>query len=282
MVEWWEPPRRTTERISVTQQLAFVDHIATESALFRAALADTASDAPVPTCPGWSAADLLSHLTEVQWFWGEIVQRETPPDVQIDDIEDAKPAWPSKHKAALAAFDEAHARLVAVLRATPDDAPRWMWSDDQTAGYIKRRQAQEALMHRVDAEVAAGRRTPIDPWLAADGVDEALRTMRGHVPEEGWIHEPVAEPVTISAIDTMHSWSVHPHRVRGRLGDRDIDTLAFLVTDGPGQSAAATIVGEAGDLDCWLWNRPVLHEIVRSGDPDALAAVDGVLANDID
>ncbi len=49
-----------------------------------------------------------------------------------------------------------------------------MWADDKTAGYIARRQAHEALVHRLDAELTVGDRTPLDPRLAADGVDEAL------------------------------------------------------------------------------------------------------------
>ena len=32
------------------------------------------SDTRVPTCPDWTADDLLWHLAEVQWFWGEIVR----------------------------------------------------------------------------------------------------------------------------------------------------------------------------------------------------------------
>ena len=35
--------------------------------------------------------------------------------------------------------------------------------DDHTVGFIRRKQAHEALIHRIDAEVAAGNRTPMDP-----------------------------------------------------------------------------------------------------------------------
>ena len=43
--------------------------------------------------------------------------------------------------------------------------------------FIRRRQAHEALIHRIDAELTAGDRTPMDTDLSADGVDEALHFM---------------------------------------------------------------------------------------------------------
>ena len=50
----------------------------------------------------------------------------------------------------------------------------WSWANDQTAGFSYRRQAHEALIHRLDAELAGGERTAIDARLAADGVGEVL------------------------------------------------------------------------------------------------------------
>ena len=34
----------------------------------------------------------------------------------------------------------------------------------------------------------------------------------------------------------------------------------------PGQPAGAEISGDAADLDCWLWHRPSLGHLQRSGD----------------
>ena len=50
------------------------------------------------------------------------------------------------------------------------------WSTEQTVGFPFRRQAAEALIHRLDAEQTADRVTLLDPELAADGVDEFDRT----------------------------------------------------------------------------------------------------------
>ena len=61
----------------------------------------------------------------------------------------------------------------------------WTWSDDHTVGFILRRQAHEALVHRLDAEQAAGRGHELDAALAADGVHECLDVMYGGMPPWG-------------------------------------------------------------------------------------------------
>jgi hypothetical protein len=47
---------------------------------------------------------------------------------------------------------------------------------------------------------------------------------------------------------------------------------------GTGATAAAEISASAADLDCWLWGRPPLGPVQRSGDPGVLSGVDAVLA----
>jgi len=51
-------------------------HLAEESARFAEVIAEVPPDARVPSCPDWSADDLLWHLAEVQWFWGHDSARE--------------------------------------------------------------------------------------------------------------------------------------------------------------------------------------------------------------
>jgi hypothetical protein len=47
---------------------------------------------------------------------------------------------------------------------------------------------------------------------------------------------------------------------------------------GTSATAAAEISASAADLDCWLWGRPPLGPVQRSGDPGVLGGVDAVLA----
>jgi uncharacterized protein (TIGR03083 family) len=269
--------------VPAESSLPFLDHLERESARFREVLASAPAGATVPTCPEWDTDDLIWHLGEVQWFWGEIAQRRlTDPD-ELDAMDADRAERPGDRAALLAFYDRASARLHAQLSDLAPDTPLWMWADDETAGYIRRRQAHEALIHRIDAELTAGtERAAIDCRLAADGVDEVLRVMRGYEDEPGLVAEPVGGPVTIATVDAMHSWTVTPVRVTGTHDGEDVDLVRFRVADGPDRAAVAEITGSAADLDCWLWNRPPHGEITRDGDPTSLARVDEVLSAPLD
>ncbi|EWT03430.1 hypothetical protein N865_17020 [Intrasporangium oryzae NRRL B-24470] len=267
-----------------TGALPFLDHLRQESARFREVLAEAPAGLRVPTCPDWDADDLLWHLAGVQWFWGEIAERRLTEPEQVDALEASRKERPGDRAALLAAFDRASERLHRSLSALSPDTELWMWAEDHSAAYIARRQAHEALVHRLDAELTAGvDRAPVDCRLAADGVDEVLRIMRGFEDEPGLTDHPVSGPVTIATVDAMHAWTVVPVRVTGTHPDHgELDLLRFRVSDGVADDATAQISGHAADLDAWLWNRPVTGEITRDGDAEALARVDAVLAGSID
>ena len=159
----------------------YLQHLRTESRRFREVLATCDPAARVPGCPDWDAADLLWHLAGVQWFWAQTVRTRPAPASE----EAPRPERPETYDGLLAAFDEYSASLVSELeRADPTDEA-WTWSTEQTVGFTFRRQAHEAMVHRLDAEQAAGEVTPFDPALAADGVLECLDVMFGGAPPWG-------------------------------------------------------------------------------------------------
>jgi uncharacterized protein (TIGR03083 family) len=263
--------------------LPFLEHLAENSARFRAAVAEAPTGRRVPTCPDWDADDLTWHLGEVQWFWGEIAARRLTDAADLDALNATREVRPGDRAGLLAHFDRSSERLQRVLAELPPETELWMWADEHTAAYIRRRQAHEALVHRIDAELTAGSdRAPIDPRLAADGIDEVLRIMRGYEPEPGLRHEPTGPAVTIATVDAMHTWTVTPVRVTGHYDGEQVDVERLLVGDGPDERSAGQVCGSAADLDCWLWNRPPQGEIARTGDPAALVAIDRVLGYSID
>jgi uncharacterized damage-inducible protein DinB len=101
------------------QRLDYLEHLERESGLFAAAVLAAAPDAPVPTCPGWTAADLLWHLAEVQWFWGEIVRSgaQSPDDY-------VEPVRPGDQAALEAFYQVASGGLLAALAAADQGRPR--------------------------------------------------------------------------------------------------------------------------------------------------------------
>ena len=234
--------------------------------------------ARVPSCPDWNADDLLWHLGEVQWFWGTVVREQ----LTRAEAEQRKPGRPADRAGLLAFYQHASHDLGEILAATPADAPAWTWAEDHTAGFIRRRQAHEALIHRIDAELAAGTRSPMDPRLSADGIDEALRLMfGGDLPGWGTFTPESANTLRLLATDTRDSWFVTLGRFTGTDPDSqqtyDEAGIHAAVRD-QGGPAAASVSGSAADLDCWLWQRPPLVPVDRSGNQETLSRFDSVIA----
>lgn len=265
------------------RNIDYLGHLARESALFGHAVDGAASDARVPTCPDWDADDLLWHLGEVQWFWGTVVRR----GVDAEGAGALAQPRPETRAALMDFYLTASADLGKALASASPESPAWTWSDDKTVGFIIRRQAHEALIHRIDAELTAGqRRSVMDPLLSADGVDEALRIMYGgDLPTWGTFAPDERRTVRVHASDTGDSWFVTLGRFSGTDPDEkksyDQESIQVARID-PGGQASATVRSKADDMDCWLWRRPTEVSPERSGDSDVLSAFDALIASGID
>lgn len=256
---------------------AYLAHLRDESVRFAEAIAAAPAGRKVPTCPDWTREDLLWHLAGVQFFWASVVRERITDGAVADGVDLHRPA----DEGLPPLFRRASAELVRVLGNTAPTTPVWTWWDpDRTAGFVLRRQTHEALIHRVDAELLADDRTPLDPQLAADGVDEAVRIM--YSPPPWGAFEPVGE-LRLRCRDTGHSWLVRAGRCTGTDPDsgESLDEMLIVTAEDDGRTPAAAVEGAAADLDCLLWNRPPLGPVERSGDPDALAALDAVLSSGV-
>ena len=142
---------------------------------FVATVRDADPATPVPTCPGWTLAELTRHLgTDHRWAdhlvrtgaTARVLARDVPLDLPSDPA--AYPGW-------LAAGAEA---LVATLRAADPDTPLWSPGPEPRAGYYPRHVLFEAVVHLADAEIALGGTAgPIDPGTAAEGIEHHLATL---------------------------------------------------------------------------------------------------------
>lgn len=252
--------------------------VAVESARLTDLLAVADPAARVPSCPDWDAADLLWHLAEVQWFWGSIAGRrlDAPRPAEAD-----KPARPADHAGLVTLSRASTDRLVEALAAGSDSDPLWTWFEaDRTRGFARRRQAHEALVHRLDAEQVVGAVTPLDPVLATDGVDEALAVTYGGTPSWG-VFEARHGPVRLVATDTAASWLVDVGRLTGTVPDdgEEVDEGAVQLRAGDTGPVAqpvaevAEVAADAGTLDAWLWGRLPAGAVMVSGDRAALVAL---------
>jgi uncharacterized protein (TIGR03083 family) len=269
------------------RNLDYLAHLARESTRFLEAMRQTHPGARVPTCPDWDADDLLWHLGEVQWFWSTIAGRGLTTHDQVEAID--RTERPGDRDGLLAFFVATSGDLLHNLKAATPDTVVWTWSDEQTVAFIRRRQAHEALIHRVDAELVADERTPIDPDLGTDGVDEVLRIMYAGSPPWGHFTPDPEQTVRIHATDTDRSWLVTLGHFVGTAPDgtaHDGADLTVAGSDGgtsdTSGSASATVRGAGADLDCWLWHRPPMGRIERSGDPQVLERLGQAIAAGID
>lgn len=228
----------------------YLRHLATESARFREVLSSCEPAARVPGCPDWNAADLLWHLTEVQDFWAHVVTHRPQPPEDYPD-----PKRPTAHPDLLAAFDDRSQALQEALAAARPTDEAWTWSKEQTVGFVMRRQALEALVHRIDAEQAAGTASPVDHRLAADGVEEVLDIMYGGCPEWGTF-SPLPHYVRVDMTDTDESVWVQLGRFSGTdpEGTHHEEDDIHVVAE-PGAEPDAVISGEAAVLLARLWRR---------------------------
>ncbi len=244
----------------------YLAHLRSDSDRFARALAACDPAAPVPSCPDWTAADLLWHLGEVQLFWGTIVaERLDDPDA----ADAAKPPRPDDYGELLEFYRRASATLGDALEATPPSTAVWTWFDaDQSAGFVRRRQAHEALIHRLDAELTAGDVT--DDRSRAGRATASPRCSTGctAASRPGLQHDRAGALGRVS--DHRHRRRVvraarRVQRDEPEHRQRPTPTRARSTRVDPGD-ATFSVSGTARDLDAWLWNRPTRADISLDGD----------------
>ena len=256
------------------RDLDYLTHLAADSARFVEVLAQTRPEARVPTCPGWDADDLLWHLGQVQWFWAAIIGRGLTVHADVENLDNG--GRPAGRGGLIAFFERASDDLRHNLAAASPQTPAWTWSQDQTVGFIRRRQAHEAFIHRIDAELTAGDRTPMDPDLSTDGIDEALRFLDTEPAPSAHFAPDPAQSVRVQTTDTGRSWLLSLGELTGLKDNgttHDEPGLTVAASD-TGEPAAAIVSGAAADLDSWLWHRPTLGALERSGDRLVLDRLD--------
>ena len=248
----------------------------------------------VPTCPDWTAADLLWHLTEVHEFWAAILASRATAEEEVMAIEEAKAPRPAEQDVLSARREAATASLLAQLTARSDEESAWFWfSQEQTVGVTRRMQTHEATIHRVDAELTAGRPvTSISPEVAAAGLDHVLRVMwpAGHEWIPDW-----ASTTPVAAIEIrpdggapqllgISRWSGTRPR-DGQEFDAPVGRLLEEPADAEGLPRA-TVSGSAISMNLWAWGRAQALDHLADGpdavkihgDPEAIRQLEALIA----
>jgi uncharacterized protein (TIGR03083 family) len=233
----------------------FLDQLAQNSARLADAAAAAGTEAAVPTCPGWTVADLLDHcLSGDNWArtiaengragsTERVLPADTDPSLQGDAL--------------IEQFRAGAAALVAELSSVSPDTPVWTFSSsNRTASFWQRRRAQETAVHRYDAETAAGTPTPIDADLAVDGIDEFFTVFLPRLADnfgdvgDGTVH--------LHCTDVDGEWLV----------TRRDGAVTVTPEHAKGDVAAR---GRASDLLLFLWGRVPSDALEVFGHADLLA-----------
>jgi uncharacterized protein (TIGR03083 family) len=248
-------------------RIAIID---AESHRFADVLSSSDPDARCPTCPDWTAADLLWHLTEVHYFWAGVLGQRVMSETELPAVEKAKPERPSASADLVALRADATAALLRELANRDDSEPCWSWwPPDQTVGFTRRMQTYEATMHRLDAELTAGAPVgAIGGDVAAGSVDHAVDVMWGWMPDGATYR--IDSVVELVATDTDARWLVEVGSwtvPTGEAGPRAARAKAGQPT--------ASVTAPVEDLALWAWTRGGTVDI--SGDMAAREALDALI-----
>jgi uncharacterized protein (TIGR03083 family) len=222
----------------------YVAHLRADTERFLAALERGPRDAPVAACPGWDLKALAVHLGGVhRWAAVAAAQGRAPERGEVQRA--------PEEPAALAGWmREGADGLATTLAGLDPDAPTWHpFPAPQLAGLWPRRQAQETVVHRWDAEQAVGDVTPIDPVLASDGVDEYFEVMLPRRLERDGPPLPSGS-LHVHCTDTPGEWTV-----------RIVD--GALAVERAHAKGDAALRGPAEALLLRLWGRPQLADAVE-------------------
>ncbi len=125
---------------------------------------------PVPTCPGWTVDNLVTHVGRGHRWAAQIVDQRLATALDPRDVADGKP--PADRDAALDWLNASGALLVDAVERHGSDSRVWTFNGARPAGWWIRRRLHEATVHRADAALALGVPFAITPELAADAISE--------------------------------------------------------------------------------------------------------------
>jgi uncharacterized protein (TIGR03083 family) len=224
------------------EESRYLECLAADHGDLRDAAASVELTVPVPNCPGWTMGDLVFHVAEVYLHKVTVMRTGEWPE-----------EWPPPGQAEeppLRLLGRGYGELIAEFRARrpTDPVPTW-YDPDQTVAFWIRRMAQETVVHRIDAEQAAGLPvTPMPDDLAVDGVDEVLKRFLGYDIEalgqlEGDHLASESGQNTITVLAGQTAWTVRP-------SPREV-----VVEDGASQNPRVVIQAAPDLMLRWLWGR---------------------------
>jgi uncharacterized protein (TIGR03083 family) len=221
----------------------------------------------VPTCPGWSLRQLLTHVGRGDRWAAMIVRERADERVDLRSVPDGKPPADDP----IGWLADSARLLVDAVAATGPDVPVWTFTGPKPAAWWIRRRLHESTVHRADAANALGVPYEIEAALAADGVSEWLDILTSRPVPDGGPTLPDGATLHLHATDdglgTDGEWLVrsedgrvaweHGHgkgtaAVRGSAAD----LLQAVSRRIPADDARLQVLGDTGVWRTWLERTP--------------------------
>jgi uncharacterized protein (TIGR03083 family) len=216
----------------------YLDAVLDNAALFVEAARRTELDAPVPTCPKWTVAGLAEHQGRIFRWVSALVETGSQTFIHPDTLEKL-----DEDEDPITWLEEGAEQLLAVLGDADPDAKVWNWFDGAPAParFWHRRMAHEVVVHRADAEAAAGRESQVEPVeLAADGIDEFLHFLPARTKNQDL--RPLAGSYHFHTTDVPGEWVV-------------VFTSWGVTIRREHAKADVAVRGPASDLELFLYSR---------------------------
>jgi uncharacterized protein (TIGR03083 family) len=224
---------------------------------------------PIPTCPEWTLRQLVTHVGRAHRWAAEITRTRSDAFIPFREVPDGK--LPDDRAERLAWLQTGAARIVDAVREAGSDLV-WSFTGLAPASFWIRRMAHETLVHRADAQLAAGAEPEpvIDAEVAADAIDEWLMLVTAGIlgNADGRTEAlPAGAGLHIHATDHgfggRGEWMIRHHAggltVEPGHGKGDAaltgpaaSLLLVLMRRRPVPDPAVTVYGDSAVVDGWL------------------------------
>ena len=231
-------------------------------------LAEYDQSLPIPTCPEWTLRQLVTHVGRAHRWAAEITRTRSEAFIPFREVPDGK--LPDDRAEQRAWLRAGAARIVDAVREAGTDLV-WSFTGPVPAGFWIRRMAHETLVHRADAQLAAGAEPEslIEAEVAADAIDEWLMLLAGGLgnADERAKTLPAGAGLHIHATDDglggRGEWmirhdagglTVEPGHGKGdaALTGPAASLLLVMMRRRPVSDPAVTVYGDSAVVDGWL------------------------------
>jgi uncharacterized protein (TIGR03083 family) len=223
---------------------------------------------PIPTCPEWTLRQLVTHVGRAHRWAAEITRTRSDAFIPFREVPDGK--LPDDRAEQCAWLRAGAARIIDAAREAGSDLV-WSFTGPAPAGFWMRRMAHETLVHRADAELAAGAEPEplIEAEVAADAIDEWLMLLTGGLGNPGErakalpAHAGLHIHATDDGLGGRGEWMIR-HNAGGLAvepghgqGDAALtgpaaSLLLVLMRRRPASDPAVTVYGDSAVVDGWL------------------------------